>query len=67
MLQEQMDMKTNVPEDHIGVFQDTLRKHGKKVSYYYYATVNGHLPMNKETGWYDNISEAKELLNKVIT
>jgi DNA-binding transcriptional regulator YhcF (GntR family) len=62
-----MDMKSNIPKDHIGIFRDTLRKHGSKVNYYYYATEKGQLPLRNETRWYENITEAKELLEKVIT
>jgi hypothetical protein len=62
-----MDMKSNIPKDHTGIFQDTLGKHGSKVNYYYYATEKGQLSLRNETRWYENITEAKELLEKVIT
>ena len=45
MLREQMGMKTNIAKDHVGIFRDTLRKHGSKVTYYYYATEQGNLPL----------------------
>ncbi len=67
LLREQMDMNSNIPKDHIGIFWDTLRKHGSKVNYYYYATEKGQLPLRSETKWYDNITDAKELLEKVTT
>ncbi len=54
-------------QDHIVIFQEVLRKHGKHRTYYYYATRHGQLPILTETMWYDNISEAEELLNIVIT
>jgi len=62
-----MDLKCNVPKDHVGIFQETLRKHGCKVSYYYYATESGCLPYKTETKWHENISDATELLEKVLT
>ena len=67
LLRAQMDLKSNVPKDHLGIFRETLRKHGCKVSYYYYATESGHLPFNTEAKWHENISDAKELLDKVLT
>jgi hypothetical protein len=67
LLRAQMDMKSNVPKDHLGIFRETLRKHGSKVSYYYYATESGHLPFKTETKWHENISDAKELLEKKLT
>ena len=66
-LREQMDMKSNIPKDHIGIFRDTLRKHGCKVMYYYYATEKGQLPLKTEAKWYDTTTDAKELLEKVLT
>ncbi len=39
-----MDMKSNIPDDHIGIFRNSLRKHGKKVTIYYDATEKGQLP-----------------------
>jgi len=62
-----MDLKSNVPKDHLGIFRETLRKHGSKVSYYYYATESGHLPFKTETKWHENISDAKDLLDKVTS
>jgi len=66
-LREQMDMKSNIPKDHIGIFRDTLRKHGCKVMYYYYATEKGQLPLKTKAKWYDTTTDAKELLEKVLT
>jgi hypothetical protein len=43
-----------------------LRKHGFKVSFYYYATESAHLPFKTEAKWHKNINDAKELLNKDI-
>jgi hypothetical protein len=67
MLREQMGMKTNIAKDHVGIFRDTLRKHGSKVTYYYYATEQGHLPLKTESKWFENISDGKDLIEKVIT
>ncbi len=44
-----MDVKSNIPDDHIGIFRDSLRKHGKKVTIYYYATEKGQLPTKLTT------------------
>jgi len=66
-LRTQMDMRKGTTEDHIGIFREVLRKHGKQRTYYYYATKQGQLPILTETMWYDNISEAEDLLNIVIT
>ncbi len=54
-------------KDHIGIFQEVLRKHGKQQTYYYFDTKQGQLPILRETMWYDNISEANEQLNIGIT
>ncbi len=62
-----MDLKCNVPKDYLGIFCETLRKHGSKVSYYYYATESGHLPSKTENKWHENISDAKELLERKLT
>ncbi len=45
VLPEQIAIKTNVAKDYLGIFQDTLQKHGGKVTYYYYATEQGRLPL----------------------
>ncbi len=60
-------MKSDILDDHIGIFHDSLRKHGKKVTFYYYATKKGQLHTKTMNKWYDNVSEATEPLNKVIT
>jgi hypothetical protein len=36
-LRMQMDMRKGTMEDHIGIFREVLRKHGKQRTYYYYA------------------------------
>ncbi len=41
-LHDEMDLRTNIPIDHVGVFQDKYRVHGSKTtSGFYYDTVNG--------------------------
>jgi hypothetical protein len=62
LLRKEMDLKCNVPKDHVGIFRETLRKHGCKVSYYYNATESGCLPCKTETKWHENISNATELV-----
>jgi hypothetical protein len=62
-----MDLKCNVPKDHLGMFHETLRKHGSKVSYYYYTTESRHLPSKTEAKWHENISDATELLDFFLT
>ena len=67
MLREEMDLKTNVPTTHIGIFRLYLRLHKeKKQTYYYYATKKGQTPVNLGN-WRDHICEAEDLLNKVFT
>jgi len=55
------EQKSNIPKEHIGIFRDTLRKHGCKVMYYYYATEKGQLPLKTEAKWYVTITDAKDL------
>ncbi len=62
-----MAVKTNIAKDHVGIFQDTLQKHGRKATYYYYATEQGNLPLKTESKWFKNISDGKALIEKVIT
>jgi hypothetical protein len=68
-LQDEMDLRTNIPIDHVGIFQDKYRVHGSKTtSWFYYATRNGEKPfINKETKWFECIDDAKELLNSKVT
>ena len=35
--------------------------------YYYYATEKGQLSLKTEAKWYETITDAKELLEKVLT
>ena len=67
-LREQMDLKSNVPGDHIGIFCEHIRKNemGKKI-YYYYARPIGETPLKTQNKWFDCISDAEELLIKKIT
>ncbi len=42
LLREEMDLKTNVPATHIGIFRNYLRlPKEKKQTHYYYATKQG--------------------------
>jgi hypothetical protein len=67
-LREQMDLKSNVPGDHIGIFREHIRKKGmSKKLYYYYATSIGETPLKTQNKWFDCISDAEELLIKKIT
>jgi hypothetical protein len=67
-LREEMDLRTMIPKDHIGIFREQMRKKGstKKCSYYY-ATTSGQSPLEKEKKCYDCINDAEDLLNKKIT
>ncbi len=63
-----MDLKSNVPGDHIGIFHEHIRKKGMgKKLYYYYATPIGETPLKTQNKWFDCISDAEELLIKIIT
>ena len=67
-LREQMDLKSNVLGDHIGIFHEHIRKKGmSKKLYYYYATPIGETPLKTQNKWFDCISDAEELLIKKIT
>ncbi len=48
-------------------FCDTLRKHGSKVNYYYYAIEKGQLPWRSKTKWYKQNGDVKELIEKATT
>jgi hypothetical protein len=65
-LREQMDLKSNVPGDHIGIFCEHIRKNGmSKKIYYYYARPIGETPLKTQNKWFDCISDAEELLKKI--
>jgi hypothetical protein len=67
-LQDEIDLRTNIPIDHAGIFRDKYRVHGSKTaSWFYYATVNGEKPfVKKETKWFECIDDAKEVLNRKV-
>ena len=67
-LQSQMDHKTNMPIDHVGIFREKHRFKGKSsYSWFFYATTKGSSPLKTEKKWFECIVHAEELLNKVIT
>ena len=67
-LQSQMDLKTNIPTDHVGIFRDKHRFRGNSsYTWFFYATTKGQYPLTTEKKWFECIVDAKELLNKVIT
>jgi len=66
-LREQMDLKSNVPGDHIGIFREHIRKKGmSKKLYYYNATSIGETPLKTQNKWFDCISDAEELIKKIL-
>ena len=67
-LREEMELRTMISKDHVGIFREQMRKKGstKKCSYYY-ATTPGQSPLEKEKKWYDCINDAEDLLSKKIT
>ena len=67
-LQSQMDLKTNIPTDHVGIFRDKHRFRGNSsYTWFFYATTKGQYPLTTEKKWFECIVDAKELLNKVVT
>jgi len=67
-LQSQMDLKTNIPFDHVGIFWEKHRFKGKSsYSWFFYATTKGSSPLRTEKKWFECIIDAEQLLNKVIT
>ncbi len=60
-------MKSNNPDNNIGILHDSFSKHGEKVAIYYYATKKGQLRTKTDNKWYGYISKTTELLNKVNT
>jgi hypothetical protein len=65
-LRDQMDLKSNVPGDHTGIFREHIRKKGmSKKLYYYYDTPIGEIPLKTQNKWFDCISDAEELLLKI--
>jgi hypothetical protein len=67
-LQSQMDLKTNMPIDHVGIFREKHRFKGKSYySCFLYATTKRSSPLKTEKKWFECIVDAEELLNKVIT
>ena len=57
-----MEMKTNIPANHIGIFHDKHRFSGGKRFWCFYATISGQCPIKKEGAWYNYIDNCKELL-----
>jgi hypothetical protein len=63
-----MDLKTNIPTDHVGIFRDKHRFRGNSsYTWFFYATTKGQYPLTTEKKWFECIVDAKELLNKVVT
>jgi hypothetical protein len=63
-----MDLKMNIPTDHVGIFHDKHRFRGNSsYTWFFYATTNGQYPLTTEKKWFECIVDAEELLNKVVT
>ena len=67
-LQAQLDLRSSVPKDHIGIFREKHRFHGgSSYTWFFYATDKGQCPDKTEKKWHETINDANDLLNKVIT
>jgi hypothetical protein len=63
-----MEDRVKVTSDPIGNFRNNRRLRGASITYYYYATLKGELPVTiQDKQWFENISDGTDLLNTVIT
>ena len=59
--------RRKVPKDHIGIFRDMFRQHGKQRVHCFYAGPKGSSPKETETPWFNYINDGNDFLDKIIT
>jgi len=59
--------RRTIPFDHIGIFRDVFRQHGKHRVHCFYAGPKGKPPKETQGPWFNYICDGKEFLSTVIT
>jgi hypothetical protein len=68
LIRSEMEDRVKITSDPIGIFRNNRRLRGASITYYYYATPKGELPVTRQDKqWFENISDGKDLLNIVLT
>ena len=57
--------RRTIPFDHIGIFRDVFRQHGKHRVHCFYAGPKGKPPKETQGPWFNYICDGKEFLSTV--